>query len=311
MQGRLTFLIILLILLAFLAGFFIWNRQNSDLVAQPLSKDGGNQNAFLLPVAETNYLPIRDFNIADPEVNAKAAVLYDTRSGRLLYAKNADQRLSIASVTKLMTAVVVVENLNLGEIFTVAAENVNVDGTGADLQKDEQIYGRDLFKVMLVKSSNDAALVFAAEAQKRGIDLIAKMNQKAGELAMYGTQFNDPSGLDDYSSFSTAADLVKLISYASRYKEIVEILKIPIADVRSADGFVSHHLVNTNRLLGQLDGLVFGKTGYTDNALGTMAAMTTINQGRDNLISIVLGAHDRFGETVKLIEWAKRAYRWE
>lgn len=282
----------------------------SDLAARS-DLGAAEQAAFLLPVAETNYLPIRDFNVAEPVVNARAAALFDTRSGRILYARNADQRLPIASITKLMTAVAVVENLNLEEIFTVTAETVNVDGTGADLFKDERLYGRDLLKMFLIKSSNDAALTFAVEAQKIGIDIVELMNKKAQELAMYNTHFGDPSGLDDYNSFSTASDLVKLISYASRYSEIVEIMRMSVADVYSADRKINHHLVNTNRLLGQLDGLIFGKTGYTDKAFGTMAIMTTINNGRDRLISVVLGAQDRFGETTQLIEWAKGAYRWE
>lgn len=311
MQGRSSLTLILIVILAGLASIFIfrpWSFLKTARVALITTPDP--QSAFLLPVTETNYLPIRDFNVADPQVNARAAVLYDTRSGRVLYAQNANQRLPIASVTKLMTAVVVVENLDLSEIFEVSAENVNVDGTGADLYKGEKIYGRDLLKIMLIKSSNDAALVFTTEAQKRGLDLIQKMNQKAQELAMYNSKFSDPSGLDD-NSFSTAIDLVKLISYASRYKEIADILKTPVADVYSADRRASHHLLNTNRLLDELVGLVLGKTGYTDIALGTMVVMTAINEGRDNLISVVLGANDRFGETIKLIEWAERAYRWE
>ncbi|MBI4160671.1 MAG: D-alanyl-D-alanine carboxypeptidase [Candidatus Yanofskybacteria bacterium] len=266
--------------------------------------------AFLLPVAETNYLPIRDFNVADPIVNAKAASLFDIRSGRWLYARNIDQKLPIASITKLMTAVVLLENLKLTEVFTVSAENINVDGTGADLQRGEELYGQDLFKIMLIKSSNDAALVLAAEARKRGVDVIQRMNEKARELGMLNTSFNDPSGLDDQGSFSTAADLVKLVSYASEFEEITDALKTPVIDVFSFDGRFSHHLINTNRLLGQVEGVVFGKTGYTDNALGTMALMVGVSGGEDRLISIVLGAHDRFGETSGLINWAKKAYRW-
>lgn len=309
--GSAIFIILALFGAIWFAFFYYFDPPPKTDVSENIDRQEVAQEAFLLPVAETNYLPIRDFNVADPAVNAKAAVLYDTRSGRILYPQNVNQRLPIASITKLMTAVVVLENLNLDEIFEVSAENVNVDGAGADLYKGEKIYGRDLFKIMLVKSSNDAALTFASEAQKRGIDFISAMNKKAQELAMYNTQFDDPSGLDDYNSFSTAADLVKLVSYALRYKEIAEILRTPVADVYSADRRTSHHLINTNRLLGQLGGLILGKTGYTDKALGTMAVMATINDGRDNLISVVLGANDRFGETVKLIEWAKGAYRWE
>lgn len=312
MQARMKLILVFFVVLAGLAGFFVFQLwpffENTKIF--PITTPE-QQSAFLLPLTETNYLPIRDFNMMDPVITAKSAILYDVRTGRILYAKNIKERLPIASITKLMTAVVVIENLNLDEVFEVPAENINVDGTGADLQKNEKIYGRDLLKIMLIKSSNDAALTFASEASKRGIELLSLMNKKAQELAMHDTKFSDPSGLDDHNSFSTASDLVKLVSYASRYQKISEILKTPTVDVFSADRRISHRLINTNRLLDQMSGLLLGKTGYTDRALGTMATMVSINDGRDSLISVVLGAQDRFGETVKLINWAKAAHKWE
>lgn len=269
------------------------------------------QRAFLLPVSQTNYLPVRDFNIPEPELEARAAVLFDISSGKFLFAENMNRRLPIASITKLMTAVVVLENLDLSRTFTVSAENVNVDGNGADLYRGEQIKGGNLFKIMLIKSSNDAALVFAAQAQKEGIDLIAKMNEKAQQIGMFNTKFSDPAGLDDYGAFSTAADLVKLVRYSEKHELISETLREKSADVYSVDGQIAHHLINTNQLLGQISGIFLGKTGYTDRALGTMVLDVHIGSGQDRVISIILGSDDRFGETKKLIDWAPKAYSWK
>ncbi|MEX1063800.1 MAG: serine hydrolase [Candidatus Paceibacterota bacterium] len=269
--------------------------------------------AFILPISETNYLPIRNFNIIEPAVNAKAAALFDVNSGRFLYSKNVKQQLPIASLTKLMSAIVILENLDLNDIYTVSVENLNVDGQGAQLYKDEQLRGIDLLKIMLIKSSNDAALVFASEARNKGIDFVAEMNAKALELGMTSTRFSDPAGLDDNGAFSTAFDLVKLIHHASGHDLIAEILTTKTATVASVDGKISHYLTNTNVLLGQIPGIIIGKTGYTDGASGTMALEVGINGGRDRLISVVLGSDDasaRFVETVKIIEWAKSAYRW-
>ena len=107
----------------------------ANLAAEPLS---GGAQAFLLPVTETNYRPVRDFNITEPIIEAEAAVLFDVQSGRLLFSKNINKRLPIASITKLMTAIIVLDRLSLDDIYVVSAENVNVDGLGADLYKDER-----------------------------------------------------------------------------------------------------------------------------------------------------------------------------
>lgn len=269
-----------------------------------------SEQAFLLPVSETSYLPVRDFNVPELVLEAKAVMLFDVRSGRSLYSKNPNQRLPIASITKLMSALVVLDNLNLNNIFTVPAEDINVDGKGADFYKNEQLLGADLFKIMLIKSSNDAALAFATAAQKAGIDFVAKMNEKAQTIGMANTKFADPAGLNDQDAFSTASDLVKLVRYAARNDLISQTLMTGSATVTSIDGRAVHSLVNTNQLLGQIPGIVMGKTGYTDNALGTMALEVGINDGRDIIISVVLSAKDRFSETEKLIQWSKTAYSW-
>lgn len=274
------------------------------------NEDNSGQ-AFLLPISETSYSPVRDFNISEPVIEAGAAALFDVKSGRPLFSYNINKRLPIASITKLMAATTIVENLDLEEVYTVPAESVNVDGFGADLYRSERIRGFDLLKMMLIKSSNDAALTFVAEAQKRGIDLVVKMNERARQLGMTNTNFSDPAGLDDQSAFSTAADLVKLVRYASGFDLITNILATPIADVSSIDGRISHHLINTNQLLGRLSGIIFGKTGFTDAALGTMAVEVAVGDDDERVISIILGSQDRFGETRELVEWGRRAYRWE
>ncbi len=297
------------------AVFFIFGypvnveRVDSGLVSK--NRDITSEKAFLLPVTETNYNPVRDFNIPEPVLDANAAALFDVQSGRFLFAKNINKRLPIASVTKLMSAVVVLENSDLNQIFSVPPETINVDGNGADLFKNEQLRVDDLLKIMLVKSSNDAALTLAAGVQKSGIDFVSKMNEKAGALGMPNTKFADPAGLSDYDAFSTAADLIKLVNYIKNYDLVSNILKEKTMDVSSADGKIVHHLVSTNQLLGQIQGIIIGKTGYTDSALGTMVLEVDLDATGSRLISVILGSHDRFGETKKLIEWGKTAYSWE
>jgi serine-type D-Ala-D-Ala carboxypeptidase (penicillin-binding protein 5/6) len=317
---------ILFVALVGIAGFFVsfkWEtpKMTSDtaqsLKQTNLKSETDNYNiseqarAFILPVSRISYFPVRDFNIAEPQIQAKSIALYDTRSSRFLLVKNASEKLPIASITKLMSAIVILENLDLNEIFTVRAEDINVDGNGADLYRGEKIKGEDLFKIMLIKSSNDAALTFANAARIKGIDFVAKMNDKAAELGMFNTHFEDPAGLDDKSGFSTAEDLIRLVSYIPKDSKIWQVLKIQTADVVSADGKLSHHVINTNQLLGVLPDIIGGKTGFTDSAMGTMVLEVWVNKGRDAIIGVVIGSNDRFGDMKNLIEWAQKAHRWE
>jgi D-alanyl-D-alanine carboxypeptidase len=278
---------------------------------------GRQVQAYILPVAQANYLPIRNFNIDEPELQAKAAGLFDIASEKVLYSKNIDMQLPIASVTKLMTAVVAMESLSLTVPYVVSAEDINADGNGADLAKGEEILGSDLLKIMLIESSNDAALVFASNAGKKGINLVSKMNEKAREIGMTNTKFADPSGLDDSDAHSTVADLIKLARYVDKYPIIWEITATKNAIVSSIDGKISHTLTNTNKLLGEYPGIIGGKTGTTPGALETMVLEVKIytedSSGVDDIrvIALVLGTNDRFGEIKKIIEWGKQAYSWK
>jgi len=312
MPQKLYYLIVLFfLLLVFVVGFLFFTDSAGETEQNVVATQEQNKlsQAFILPLAESSYFPLRDFNIVEPVIDAKSALLFDTRSGKLLYQKDAFRQLPIASLTKLMTAVVIIENLNLDSIITVSAENLNVDGFGADLVRGEKLKGVDLLKIMLIKSSNDAALVFQSYAQTQGIDLVEKMNQKAADLGMNGTNFTNPAGLDDDAS-STAVDLVKLVQYIGGHRLIWQILTIPSIEVTSADGAHVHNIVNTDRLLGQVPDIVGGKTGFTDKALGTMILVINIDRGFSNLIGVVLGSNDRFNDVRKLIEWGKEAYRW-
>jgi D-alanyl-D-alanine carboxypeptidase (penicillin-binding protein 5/6) len=315
--------VLITIILGVLAGesvFFVFtyplNINSEYLGANPAQDQTANppvqaQQAFLLPLSESDSSPVRDFSISEPQVDAKAVILYDASSNNILFSKNAEKRLPIASITKLMTAIVILDNLSLEDVYTVRPEDINAAGLGADLYNGEKIKAGDLLEVMLVKSSNDAALTFAFNAKNRGTDIVAKMNEEAATLGMGNTHFADPAGLDDGATFSTAGDLVRLVRQVLNYPLILKILTSKSADVSSTDGTIVHHLINTDQLLRQIPSIIVGKTGFTDLALGTMALAVKINQGKATLISVVLGSNDRFGETKKLIDWGKSAYFWQ
>lgn len=272
--------------------------------------DRYRNQAYILPIAEPNYIPVLDSNFSRPAISAKSAVVYDTRSGRLLFEKDIKLQLPVASLTKVMSAVVILEHLKLDDIVTVADESIGVDGEKQDLYAGERISVRNLLKLMLIESSNDAAFALAVHAEKEGFDFVEKMNMKAKELAMNHSLFLDPAGLSD-NAYSSVEDLIKLVEYSLKYGEIWDISSEKTAIVESSDEKIVHNIKSTNRLLGMINDIIGGKTGYTDGAGQCMILVTAIPGYSGKVISVVIGSEDRFGDTQKLIDWIRVAYSWE
>src|SRR3989344_988443 len=291
-----------------LVGFSVV-RINSQL-ASAGSVFEGTSVAYVLPVAQADYLPAFDSLAGELAVDAKAALVLDVKTGRFLYQKNIQDRLAIASLTKIMTAIIAWENLDPNAIVTIQSSAVKADGERQELYREEKISVKNLMQLMLIKSSNDAAYALRDYAREQGTDLIQKMNEKAYQLEMYNTHYTDPAGLDD-SAYSTAADLAKEVIYALRYDAIWNASRQPAASIESADGRFSHDVKSTDRLLGVLDDIVGGKTGYTDGALGCMILIVELPKTGDKIIGIVLGSKGRFEAMEKLIQWTQRAYRWQ
>lgn len=274
-----------------------------------------NQPPYFLPSAETNYFPIRDWEVVDPSLNVGAILVYDSASEKTLFSLSPEAKLPIASLTKLMTAVMVVENIDLSDAVTItesAIEKSRREGGGNDLYKGEKIKAADLLKIMLIESSNVAAYAFDEHLEaKYKVNLIEKMNQKAWELKMADTYFTEAAGLDDKDSFSTAHDLVKLAKYSLRYESLYGILKTQKAEVASIDGNLKHRIFNTNELLGKLFNIIGGKTGFTELAGGSIILVTEAPNQESRLITVVLGSKDRFVDAQTLVNWAQKAYIWK
>ncbi|HWA64380.1 MAG TPA: serine hydrolase [Candidatus Paceibacterota bacterium] len=266
--------------------------------------------AFVLPLSQPNYLPLRDERDGGPNLDAKAAIVYDVKSDRDLFARNPDEKLPIASLTKILNAVVVWERFSPNEIATVQPTAVKVDGERQDLFVGETISINSLLRLMLIESSNDAAYALRDYAQTQGIDLIAEMNAKAAALGMTSTHIVDAAGLDD-SGYSTAHDLIKIVSYGLRYDALWNFSRERTAVVASADGSIAHEIKSTNELLGKLADIFGGKTGYTDSALGCIMLIVQAPEADDKIIAIVLGSTGRFEAMSQLVAWTKQAYRWQ
>ncbi len=308
MDRKLEALTIIVAILVLANAYFfitIYHTPAGDLNILP------NENqAFILPPNPVSYLPVLNTSMREVNLDAKSAILYDVKSDRNLFEKNIKERLPIASLTKVINAVVVWEKFSPNDLVTVSSSAVKVDGERKDLYAGETLSVNSLMQMMLIESSNDAAYALRDYAASHSIDLMAEMNKKASELGMLNTHFIDPAGLDD-NGYSTASDLVKGVAYALRYDAIWSFSRKPSATIVSADGKIVHEIKSTDQLLGVLSDIVGGKTGYTDSALGCMILIVDAPNQKDSIIAIVLGSHDRFGDMKNLISWAKTAYRWQ
>jgi len=306
-----TVLLIPILLLAGLAAVSFATRDRAPHPNQYISAGTPgllSAQAYLLPVTDPAYGSVRDTGVPDPALDAKAALLYDTDTGASLYEKNAAVRVPIASLTKILSTLVVRDLFDQNEIVTVASGSVRVDGQKQTLYDNERITVHDLVSMMLVESSNDAAYALAAYAKSRGIDFVTEMNRKAQLLGMTDCVFTDPAGLDDTAS-CTARDMVRLVRAALRNApQIWPIMATKELKITSVDGVIVHTVKSTDELLGQVPGIVGGKTGYTDGALGCLILVVKVPEKGDTLISIVLGSRQRFTDSKALLDWARHAY---
>ena len=265
------------------------------------------QDVFFTASLNSNFIPIRNWAIEELEIQAKAAAIFDPSGEKFLYKKNIKEKLPIASLTKIMTAIIALKDLGLDDIITISKKAVMTEGENGRLIIGEKLSARDLLYIMLIESSNDAA---TALANTTNDDFVALMNKKIEELKLTNTHFVDPTGISKWN-YSTVADLAKLIKYSFEKSLIWQILGIKEIEIYSQDRKFSHYLITTNELLGEISQIIGGKTGFTKDAGGCMLTMITIpNKPGEYLITIVLGSENRELETKKLIEWVQKAYVW-
>ncbi|MCA9388358.1 D-alanyl-D-alanine carboxypeptidase [Candidatus Berkelbacteria bacterium] len=254
-------------------------------------------------------------NDYEPPISVKAAILVDAKSAYPLYQENELEQVPIASTTKIMTAVIALENYNVEDEITVSSDATSTIGSSINLRADEVITVDSLLKGLLIQSGNDAAVTLA---EKMGFDrFVSAMNSKAVELGMVNTAYQDPAGLND-EGYSTAKDLSILASYALRNTKIKDIVSTEEMTVFSTDGQISHELKNSNRLIRKdnplyLEGAFGLKTGYTPEA-GHCLVSSAVRDDHQ-LISVVLNTSENTveasaKESRKLLSWGFETYKW-
>lgn len=236
----------------------------------------------------------------DLEVNAEAAVVMDADSGRLLYAQNPDKRLANASTTKIMTALLTLEQPDQDRYFTVDSDAIQVEGTTMGLQPGDSVTLHQLAAGMLLPSGNDAANAAAVEIAGSEEAFARLMNQRAAELGLENTQFRNPSGLDAEGHYSSARDLATLAAHALENEDFADI--VSKQEIRMAFGNPPYNrsLYTTNKLLERYPYAIGVKTGYTDDA--GLCLVTAAEKDGTRLIIVTLNGKDDVNTHMRLYE---------
>lgn len=239
----------------------------------------------------------------EPNINSRAAIIYDRTSGSVLYGKNENEKRKMASTTKIMTAIVVIENSNLDDIVTISSKAAGTGGSRLGLHKDDEISVRDLLYGLLLCSGNDAAVALAEHVGGDISGFATLMNNKCDFLGLSSTHFVTPHGLDDDDHYTTAYELAVITNYALKNEIFYNYVGTKNYTV-SING-KPKNLSNTNELLGNLNGVYGVKTGFTNGA--NRCLVTAVKRDNMDLICIVLGADtkkDRTRDSIQLIEYA-------
>ena len=237
------------------------------------------------------------------QLTAKSALSIEIENGneKILFKKNEKQQLPIASLTKLMTTLVVLQQYDLNQEVIITEDSLKQEGEQGDLKVGQTLSVKDLLYITLIESSNRSA--FALSEIISTEQFVILMNQTAKELGLTNTHFDDSTGLDA-KSYSTAEDLVKLSKHLfENYPLFGEIIRLKEFELYLTDGSLHHTLINTNKLLGQVRGVVGGKTVWTQIARGSFMVIQKEQQNPNYFIHIILGSEERFEDMQNLMQW--------
>ena len=244
-----------------------------------------------------------------PTINSRAYVVIDRKSNTVLVGKNENQKKKMASTTKIMTALIVIENCDLSETVEISKKSASTGGSRLGLKTGDKITVYDLLYGLMMRSGNDSAVALA-EHTAGSISIFADlMNQKAVELGLSNTHFVTPHGLDEDEHYTTAYELALLSNYAMNNEIFAKIVGTKNYTI-TINGYPKT-LTNTNELLGSLNGVYGIKTGFTNGA--NRCLVTCCKRGEMDLICVVLGADTkkyRTTDSIKLLEYSFSNFKY-
>lgn len=244
----------------------------------------------------------------EPKLNAKIGLIFDRASKTILYEKNGQKQVPMASTTKIMTAIVVLENSDLTDIVTIDKKAAGTGGSRLGLKTNDKITVHDLLYGLMLCSGNDAAVALAIHTGGSVDGFADMMNKTAKEMNLVNSHFVTPHGLDQNGHYTTAYELACMADYALKIPKFREIVSTKTYTV-TINGRAKT-ITNTNELLGSLDGVYGVKTGFTNGA--NRCLVTAYKGGKLDIITVVLGADTkkiRTQDSIKMIEYAYKNYQ--
>lgn len=248
--------------------------------------------------------------------HARSGMLIEATTGKVLFEKNPDERVAVASMTKMMDQILILEAIEKGSLtweekITVSSNAAGMGGSQIWLQPNEVMSVRDLMKGLSMASANDAAVALAERIGGSEAGFVEMMNQKAQELGLQNTHFVNATGLDEENHYSSARDMGKIAVELLKHDQILEFSSV-YEDYLRVDTPNKFWLVNTNKLVRTYPGADGLKTGHTDAALYCMAV--TAKKDNLRLVAIVLGEEDskvRNSETASLLDYGFNSYKMQ
>ena len=305
------------------------SRENGQMDGTPADNSGFQScNMFPSDSANSEFMPEMKPGSKDIKLFAGSSVAIDADSGTLLHYDNGRKRAQIASLTKMMTATLAVENIKDldNEVVTIPLEALHVDGTvvgcptsvfcnGERLHAGEKVKAIDLLKVMLLNSANDSATALGIHIAGSADKFVDMMNAKAQSLGLQDTHFCTPSGLEidgkEDQCYSSAYDIGRIAAASLKYSLIWDIMRTTDGTFTSIDGKYTHQMKNTDLLLGAIPNCLGGKTGFTPMAGKSLMLGSVDPAGKHRVISVILNDENRWDDMKKLTDWVFANYQWK
>lgn len=238
---------------------------------------------------------------------AQSAIVVEQNSGRVMFAHNEHKQLPMASTTKILTAITVIDNCDLNKLVSVPKQACGVEGSSVYLKEGEHITVRELLYGLMLRSGNDCAVALALTVSNSLTDFATLMNQKAKQLGCTESNFVTPHGLHDDNHYTTASDLAKITCYALNNEDFCQIVGSKSVKIRNELGEYDRVLINKNKLLKSLNDATGVKTGYTKKA-GRCFVGSAKRNGM-HVVAVVLNCAPMFEECQQMLNFAFAKYK--
>lgn len=234
------------------------------------------------------------------ETSAQSAIAIDLEYGNVLYEKNAHQRMSMASTTKIMTAICAIEEGDMDRKIKVHDSAVGVEGSSIYLTRGEELTLRELVCGLMLNSGNDAAVAIAYAVSGSVEEFAQLMTQKAKEIGVQNTQFKNPNGLDEEGHYTTAYDLARITAYAMKNEEFKKIASTYQTTIPGPEG--KRYLTNHNKLLKRMEGCTGVKTGFTKKS--GRCLVSSCERDGVGVVCVTLNAPDDWNDHMQMTDYA-------